>query len=99
MTSVTGQKSQNHLHNASTHGHIVHPAVMMQIRENLNMEIWSRIQKLPQQRRNLVEPINQKDINEVEFSEDPRFLFLQEDKLAIVQRHMEEIHRGRRLQL
>lgn len=99
MTSVTGQKSQNHLHNTSTHSHMVHPAVMMQIRENLNMEIWSRIQKLPQQRRNLVEPINQKDINEVEFSEDPRFLFLQEDKLAIVQRHMEEIHRGRRHQL
>lgn len=72
---------------------------MIQIKENLNMEIWSRIPKLPQQRRNLVESINQNDINEVEFSEDPRFLSPQEDKLAIVQRHMEEIHRGCRLQL
>lgn len=38
-------------------------------------------------------------MNEVEFSEDPRFLFPQEDKLAIVQRHMEKVYRGRRLQL
>lgn len=98
MTSVTGQKSQNHLRNASTHV-LVHPAVMIQITENLNMQMWRRIQTLPQQRRNLVESINQNDINEVEFSEDPRFLFPQEDKFAIVQRHMEEIHRGRRLQL